>query len=552
MINRANGDSTRCRRCGLLLYVVLIYLPSLTAAQIVSHSTDSVERELQKTVERKLEFEKLKRKQIFELKEKLGAAPSLQTRYQIQKALYQAFRTFQIDSAIFYVQANNVLAKTMEDDERLFESAIQLAGLYSSGGRFIESSRILKDLPRHQLPDQLMPSYFKALTDFYSHYGQSTNRYQYFTQSEAYRDSLLHILPEHAVSYRIELGTREVFQGDWRLAEPRLLKLLDELALDDPNRAVVAYLLGILYQGRGDVDRQIHYLGISAIADIRNAVKDNASLQSLALIYFEQDDIDRAYLFIQEAMEDAIFCNVRYRTIENSSFYPIINSAFQAKEASRKRELQTFLYTISLLSVLLAVVLLVLYRQMGKLKRTRRDLKHLNTELRALNQRLVRVNEDLQESNRIKEEYIAQFFEFCSAYIDKLDLTRKGILKKLAQNQYGELNKELKSQGFIKTELENLYHNFDVIFLSLYPTFIEEFNKLLRPEEQFQLKTGELLNSELRIFALIRLGISDSAKIARFLRYSLRTVYNYRVKVRNRVAGSKEDFDQKIKKIGII
>lgn len=116
MINRANGDSTRCRRCGLLLYVVLIYLPSLTTAQIVSHSTDSVERELQKTVERKLEFEKLKRKQIFELKEKLGAAPSLQTRYQIQKALYQAFRTFQIDSAIFYVQANNVLAKTMEDD----------------------------------------------------------------------------------------------------------------------------------------------------------------------------------------------------------------------------------------------------------------------------------------------------------------------------------------------------------------------------------------------------------------------------------------------------
>lgn len=536
-----------------LLYSVFLFLfISVTTTQGKSSARDSVERELQKTVSRKIEFEKNKLKQIFDLKEKLNLAQSLRDRYRTQAQLYQAFRTFQIDSAIYYVDENMAIARTMKDSLRRFESAIQLASLYSSGGRFIESERILRGIPREQLPEQLVGAYFKAFTDFYSHYGQSTNHYPYFTQSEIYRDSLLHILPKESVSYRIEQATRAVFEGDFHAAEPRLLKLLLEFQESDHERAVVAYLLGILYKGLGDSDRQIYYLGLSAIADIKNAVKDNASLQSLALIYFEQDDIDNAYLFIQEAMEDALFCNVRYRTIENSSFYPIINSAFQAKEDARKKELQTSLYTISILSGLLIILLSVLYWQMKKLKRTRADLKVLNTELRELNERLFKVNEDLQESNHIKEEYMAQFFELCSAYIDKLDNTRKGILKKLAQEQYDGLNNELKSQDFIKTELEDLYRNFDVIFLSLYPTFIDEFNNLLRPEEQLQLKAGELLNSELRIFALIRLGISDSTKIARFLRYSLRTVYNYRVKVRNKVAGSKEEFDEKIRAIGNI
>jgi DNA-binding CsgD family transcriptional regulator len=202
------------------------------------------------------------------------------------------------------------------------------------------------------------------------------------------------------------------------------------------------------------------------------------------------------------------------------------------------------------MSILLLVAFIILYMQMKRLKKTRQDLKTLNTELQGLNGQLLKVNQDLQESNHIKEEYMAQFFELCSAYIDKLDNTRKGILKKVSNNQIDDLTKELKSQDFIKTELDDLYHNFDVIFLNLYPTFIQEFNSLLKPEERLTLKQDELLNSELRIFALIRLGISDSTKIARFLRYSLRTVYNYRVKVRNKVLGTKEDFDEQIKEIG--
>ncbi|WP_138089573.1 DUF6377 domain-containing protein [Sphingobacterium daejeonense] len=533
-----------------LLLIALIFQGSTAWAANAVSPKDSVERELNKVLGRKIEFEKEKLMKIFDIKERLRLMQAPTDKYQLLEKLYLEFRTYQIDSAIFYVNENKKIAKQLNDPILQNEVDIQLAGLYSSAGRFIESSQILKGIPRQSLSSEQEADYYRAFSDFYSHYGQSTNHYQYFTQSEVYRDSLLNVLPKSSEEYRINSATRALFGNNFDKAESELLQLLNEYKDPQPERAVIAYLLGLLYKNKGDQDKEIYYLGLSAITDIKNTVKDNASLQSLALVYFERNEIDKAYLFIQQAMEDALFCNVRFRTIENSSFYPIINSAFQEKEQANKNQLKNFLYTISLMSILLLVAFIILYMQMKRLKKTRQDLKTLNTELQGLNGQLLKVNQDLQESNHIKEEYMAQFFELCSAYIDKLDNTRKGILKKVSNNQIDDLTKELKSQDFIKTELDDLYHNFDVIFLNLYPTFIQEFNSLLKPEERLTLKQDELLNSELRIFALIRLGISDSTKIARFLRYSLRTVYNYRVKVRNKVLGTKEDFDEQIKEIG--
>lgn len=534
-----------------ILYLLALVGQTSFAQSVVDVSPkDSVERELKKVLGRKIEFEKEKLMKIFEIKERLKLMPSPADRYNFQDKLYNEFKTYQIDSAIFYVNENKKLAIQLNDNLKKNEVDIQLASLYSSAGRFIESNEILKGIPRYSLSSEQEADYYRAFSDFYSHYGQSTNHYNYFSLSEVYRDSLLNVLPNDSKEHRISSATRALFGNNFDKAEKELLQLLSEYKDTDHERAVIAYLLGLLYKNKDDQEKQIYYLGLSAITDVKNTVKDNASMQSLALVYFERNEIDKAYLFIQEAMEDALFCNVRFRTIENSSFYPIINSAFQEKEQANKNQLKNFLYTISLMSILLLVAFIILYMQMKRLKKTRKDLKNLNDELQGLNAQLLKVNQDLQESNHIKEEYMAQFFELCSAYIDKLDNTRKGILKKISNNQLDELSKELKSQDFIKTELDDLYHNFDVIFLNLYPTFIQEFNNLLKPEERLTLKHDELLNSELRIFALIRLGISDSTKIARFLRYSLRTVYNYRVKVRNKVLGTKEDFDEQIKEIG--
>lgn len=532
---------------GMLLALCQFALANQVGTRL---AVDSVEKELQNTLARKLEFERIKLREIFQTKQRLHKNVEPENRYKLYTKLYEEFRTYQMDSAIYYVNLNLKIANDLQDKFKHNQSAIQLAGLYSSAGRFIESNDILKGIPRDGLETELLADYYRTYSDFYSHYGQSTNYIEYFTRSEIYRDSLLAVIPKNSVDYRLILATRNVFSNNQDKAEAELLQLLQEYKEPQHERAVIAYLLGIVHKSRSDREKQIYFFAMSAITDIKNSVKDNASLQSLALVYFEKNDIDKAYIYIQEALDDALFCNVRYRTIENSSFYPIINSAFQEKEQARKKQLTGFLYTISIMSFLLLLVLIIVYLQMKHIKKARKHVSDVNQELQLLNAELLKVNKDLQETNLIKEEYMAQFFELCSSYIDKLDHNRKSMLKKLSNKQYDELNKELKSQDYIKTELDDLYHNFDVIFLSLYPTFIHEFNKLLKPEEQIALKPDELLNSELRIFALIRLGISDSTKIARFLRYSLRTVYNYRVKVKNKVVGSKEDFDERIKEIG--
>lgn len=539
----------------IIQYLLSLLLLGLSMSAVVGQdlvNLDSVERALNTALEQKSTFERMKLKRIYVLKESLNKTNTTASRYEIHQQLYLEFKTYQIDSALLYVQHNLQLAKELKDHYKQAQSQIQMAGLLSSAGRFIESRDLLKNLKREQLVGNLLADYYETSTNFYSQYGQSTNYNQYFIQSEIYRDSLLSVLPKNSLTYRINHATQYLFSAEVDFAEVELKKLLQEIKEPQHERAVITYLLGLIYKNKGHKDKQVYYFSLSAITDLKNSVRDNASLQSLALIYFERDNIDKAYQFIQQAMQDALFCNVRFRTIENSSFYPIINSAFQEKELASKNQLRYFLYTISVMSVLLLFVLIVVYMQMKRLKHIRKDLKIANEELHQLNNQLLDVNDDLRESNHIKEEYMAQFFEICSSYIDKLDHNRKGILKKLSNKQFEELSRELKSQDIINTELEDLYHNFDVIFLNLYPSFINDFNKLLKPEEQITLKPDELLNNELRIFALIRLGISDSNKIARFLRYSLRTVYNYRVKVKNKVIGSKEDFDERIKEIGNI
>ena len=233
-----------------------------------------------------------------------------------------------------------------------------------------------------------------------------------------------------------------------------------------------------------------------------------------------------------------------------AEFYSIINASYQAKEARSKSTLQHYMLLISLLSVVLALLFAYLYKQLRKLSRTKEELSQANVRLTQLNDELNDKNAQLSDSNDLKEQYIARFFDLCSLYIDKMDSYRK-TLNRLAQNrQFDELFKRLKSTSMMENELDELYKNFDAIFLNLYPTFVADFNSLLIPEERIALRPGDLLNKELRIYALLRMGITDSAKIASFLRCSLSTVYNYRTKMRNKAALSREKFEKMVSEIG--
>lgn len=255
---------------------------------------------------------------------------------------------------------------------------------------------------------------------------------------------------------------------------------------------------------------------------------------------------------MQCSLEDAIFCKARLRTLELSKALPIISTAYEQKMQQEKDRLATLLFIIVVLAIILLIAFSYIYKKLRELAVARKSLKTINKELKLVNSDLNKLNKDLSESNYIKEEYIGYVFSICSTYIDRLDDFRKVVNRKIKVGQTEDLFKQTNSPSFVNDELKEFYKSFDTVFLNLYPDFIKDFNALLLPEEQVWAKEGELLSPELRIYALVRLGINDSVKIASFLHYSPQTVYNYRLKIRNKAKISKDLFPEAVRKLGKI
>lgn len=350
--------------------------------------------------------------------------------------------------------------------------------------------------------------------------------------------------------YQLTLGDKLLYEGKYDEAIGVLEGCYDIHSQKDFSLAIPSVALASVYGAKGDHKQEKKYLTISAIADVQSGTKEYISLWKLANLLYGEGDIERAYTYMECSMQDATFCNARYRTMEISGMLPVINSTYEAKLHEEKEQLVTLFIWISILAAVLLVALVYIYHQMKRLSLARKTMDDMNKELKHINGDLQELNARLQESNRVKEEYIGYVFNMCSVYIDKQEEFRKMLARKVKAGQLDDLVKTIHSTTFVTGELKEFFHTFDSVFLKLYPKFVNDFNNLLQENERIYPKEGELLTPELRVFALIRLGISDSGKIATFLHYSSQTVYNYRLKVRSKSFLSKEDFLNMVQKIG--
>ncbi|WP_018110136.1 DUF6377 domain-containing protein [Bacteroides propionicifaciens] len=542
-----------------LLIIAFVFLFPLNVFSEVEQ--DTIQAELRKLLENKDVYTQIKEQRISELKTMLET-PNIsddQT-YDVNLKLYHEYKTYLSDSAIHFLKKNLEIAKHLDKKVWINEAKLHLSALYSVAGMYIDSYNMLENINKDQLPDWLLINYYDSYKQLYSNYSvNNIEAVTYKQKSDIYRDSLLSVLDQNSNHYKIVLAEKYHDQNRLEDAKKILHELLEKSPSENHERAVLAYALANIFKKEQNIEQEKEYYTISAICDIKNGIKENASLQALASVLYETGDIELAYKCIQSSMEDAMFCNARLRTFEVSQIFPIIDSAYQDKIMKQKNELKLFLLMISILSVFLIIAIIYVYYQMKRLARIRKELyktntklNELNTNLQSSNSLLLTVNTELSDANRIKETYIGHFLDLCSTYISKLEKYQNTLNKKAVEKKLDELYKMLKSSEMIDNELKELYENFDNIFLHLYPNFVEELNSLLVEEERFELKQNELLNTELRIFALIRLGITDSSKIASFLHYSANTIYNYRTRVRNKAAVPREEFESLVIKIGAI
>lgn len=549
-------------------FFCLISLLTFICSVHAKMSQDTIMSSLYQTIEDKGMYESEKKKRITEIKRMLEMPNiTLEQRYDVNLKLYNEYKTYLSDSAIYYVKENVTIAKDVNSKIWINESKLDLISLYIIAGMYIESLMGLESINSKDLPDWLQVKYYDCYKLLYKYYSNN-NPYTlvHNDKSELYRDSLLRILDQNSNHYKIVYAEKLYDENKLDESKKILEKILDETESDTHEKAILAYALANIYKKEGNINKQKEYYAISAICDIKNTIKENASMQALASVLYETGEVEDAYLCIKLSMEDAMFCNARLRTYEISQIFPIIDSAYQENVEKQKLELKVFLILVSLMSIFLIIAIIYVYRQMKRVARIRKELYRTNLKLNELNEDLQStvnqlhdvnaelsvVNTELSEANQIKETYIGHFLDLCSTYIDKLEKYQNTLNKKAVERKLDELYKMLKSREMIDNELKELYEKFDNIFLHLYPNFVEQFNDLLIEEERFVLKPNELLNVELRIFALIRLGIVDSSKIANFLHYSVNTIYSYRTRVRNKSRIPREQFELMVMKIGII
>lgn len=480
--------------------------------------------------------------------------------YNLNSQIFKEYKAFICDSAIRYLNENIRIAERLHDTDRRIESKLQLSLLLSSTGMYTESIDVLESVDRWEVVPRLIPDYYTCFDHVYgelSVYTQDkTLSGHYWSISQAYKDSLYAILPHESEEYLLMhealLRDRHQYEEALKINDIRLA----EAEPNTPQYALVTYHRSLIYKYSNDRQGEKENLCLSAISDIRSAIKDHASLWMLAQLLYEDGDMERAYQCMRFSWNATKFYNARLRSWQSADVLSLIDKTYQAMIEKQNDRLQQNLLLITALLVLLIVALGYIYRQMKKLSNARNHLQAangqlngLNEELRQMNRCLSSTNIELSESNQIKEEYIARFIKLCSTYINRLDAYRRMVNKKVSAGQIAELLKITRSQDALDEELEELYANFDTAFLHLFPDFVKKFNDLLQDNERIVLKKDELLNTELRIFALIRLGIEDSSQIAEFLRYSVNTIYNYRAKVKNKARGSREDFEDLVRKI---
>ena len=332
-----------------------------------------------------------------------------------------------------------------------------------------------------------------------------------------------------------------ILSGQADQAIPILNKVLTS-PLDIQEKAYAYYTLSLAYEAKKDTDMEIYYLAQTALIDLNASVREYAALQKLARLVYQQGDPERAYNYVSCSMKDAVACNARLRFLEVPEFYPIIDKAYSDKKAQEKRLGRILTLSITGLAVYLILLAFYLYHGLRKLSLMRKNLSKSNKELVALNQQL-------QQTGKIKEVYIARYLDRCVSYLDKLEQYRRSLEKLAMASRIEDLFKAIRSADFLREERKNFYNEFDKSFLELFPNFIHDFNNLLNEDGKIEPKPGEILNTELRIFALIRLGVTDANRIAHFLGYSLATVYNYRSKIRNRAKGDKDNFEQEVMRL---
>lgn len=460
----------------------------------------------------------------------------LNTLYQ----LYQTYLHFQTDSALSVLTSLTMLPEYATDIALQRQTQLRQAQIYGMMGLYSDAFKMMKSVDLTDADSATMLVYYNmrySVLGWAAEYAEKSVpslAHNFKRQAINYHDSIKALEPD-PLNRLIVQSNHDYDRGLYEAAIEELQNAFDQC---DASQKIYIYSnLSQAYGKLGREEEELHYLILTALSDIQAGITEYMALPLLAKVLNERGDVDRAFNYLYCALGDANQSKANLRAMKVSEFFPIIQESRQ-KQAAQQR-----LYTYGIIALLLLWAIVLTFVIVGLL-RLNRKLKNIKSELASANNQLKTNNVNLSQMSEQKSKYLKSYLTLSRQYLASAESFQHQMLNLLQTRHLEELQKQLKSTKWTEDEEVRFYNEFDMAFLNLYPNFVEKFNALLKPEAQIIPKKGELLTTELRIFALIRMGEEDSARIAKFLNYSLTTIYNYRSRVRNNAVCDKEKFEE--------
>lgn len=432
--------------------------------------------------------------------------------------LGDSYNVLNTDSALTFYAKGYELAEKLGLDSVSIRFNLRTSTYLPLLAFITEASKRFESIDPETIPEGLLEEYYDAARQMYFYIASYYVNYPdihgpYMKKSQEAQAKLLTLLEDGTPRFMLNQGEYFLSHQQYSKAKAVLLLLLDRIPEEDNLYARACHFLADISKASGEHNAYIYYLTRSAIADTKGATLEVSSLQELGRMMYLNGDVSHAYDYLSTALSEAVECNAPLRILQSSNIFPIIESAHKAELRKSDVRIYIVMAIMAVLLVGLAITLYVLHRK---------------------NRLMNRMAVKLEEANSTKDVYISQFLNLCSIYMDKLNQFNKMVNRKITTGKVDDLLKLTKQGKFIEEQSKEFYDVFDDAFLHIYPTFVTEVNKLLRPEEQIVLREGEKLNTDLRIIAFMRLGIEESTRIAQMLNYSVYTIYTYRNKLKNR------------------
>lgn len=522
--------------------------------------------ELDAEIERCGVYDSIKEQRIRQLRAELQSCRNEDRKSELLDRIIGEYNAYNADSALHYVSRSlnrDVVNTDIPMKRRLL---LKRADIMAHAGMFSDAQAILAGIAPNDIGEDLKEEYYATYCALYQYLSEYNSEHETAGEYERLRaqyvDSLNMVIDPESFNHLVYVMTQKARQGQAEEAITVLKKHIDDYHSGQREYSILASTLAYICKTSGRHEDYKRYLALSAISDIRGAVKENMSFREVATVMFEDGDVERANRYLKKSISDANFYAGMMRNVQSSKMLPLIDDAYASMQAQLTRRLRTMAGISLALSAVLIITIIFILKQFRSLRRANahvkeandklsslsedlkdanlaltgknRELHSISDALRGANAQLEERNDLLNEYNRTKEQYAGLFMENCSSAISTLHQYQKSLRILASQGAKSALMKKLESSEMADAMLKNFYKNFDEAILNIYPDFVENFNSLLSPGEEVILKKGMLLNTELRLFALIRLGIYDNEKIADFLRCSISTVYTYRSKIKKR------------------